>query len=70
LREVRGYHIHIYEEEGEVALETLKHEFIDYSISKVIEPYKEVANRLIALINDEAYRRKEGLVETMTRLVS
>ena len=45
--------IHV-DEDVEVALETLKHEFVDYAISKVIEPYKEVTNRLIALVNEIA----------------
>jgi len=30
---------------------------------QVIEPYKQVTNKLISLINEEAYRRKERLVE-------
>lgn len=68
--EVRGDYIHIYDEYRGVALETLKHEFMDYAISKVIEPYKEVTNRLIALVNDIAYTRKEKLVEILTQLIS
>ncbi|MBS7654977.1 hypothetical protein KEJ50_00505 [Candidatus Bathyarchaeota archaeon] len=49
------------------ALEALKHEFLDYAISKAIEPYKEVANKLITLINEEAYKRKEKLIKTLTK---
>ena len=67
--EVRGNSIYIYEEDENIALETLKHEFIDYAISKVIEPYKEVTNRLIALVNENAYRRKEKLVDILVQLV-
>lgn len=67
--EVRGDCIYVYDEKREVALETLKHEFVDYAISKVVEPYKEVTNRLIALINEDAYKRKEILVESLTRLI-
>lgn len=66
--EVRGDYIYVYDEDSEVALETLKHEFVDYAISKVIQPYKEVTNRLIALINDLAYKRKEKLVEALCKL--
>ncbi len=40
--EVRGDYIYVYDEDREVALETLKHEFVDYAISKVVEPYKEM----------------------------
>jgi len=42
---------------------------LDYAISKIVEPYKEVANRLIMFINEEAYRRKERLVEALIRLL-
>jgi hypothetical protein len=59
----------VYDEDGEVALETLKHEFVDHAISRIIEPYKEVTNRLIDLINEDAYKRKEKLVETLCELV-
>jgi len=67
--EVRGETIFIYDEDEELAIETLKHEFIDYAISKVIEPYKEVTNRLIDLINEDAYKKKESLVELLSRLI-
>jgi hypothetical protein len=50
-------------------LETLRHEFLDYAISRVIEPYKQVTNKLITLINEEAYKRKERLVESLCKLV-
>jgi len=67
--EVRGDYIYIYDQDREVAVETLKHEFIDYAISKVIEPYKEVTNRLISFINEDAYRRKENLVNMLAQLI-
>jgi len=67
--EVRGTTIHVYDTEREVALETLKHELIDYSISKIIEPYKEIANKLISLINEDAYKRKETLVEALGQIL-
>jgi len=69
LGEVRGDYIYVYNEDKEVALETLKHEFVDYAISKVIEPYKEVTNRLISLINEDAYKRKEKLVEALSKML-
>jgi len=67
--EVKGETIFVYDEEEELAQETLKHEFIDYAIGKVIEPYKEVTNKLIALINEDAYRKKEKLVEALSALI-
>lgn len=67
--EVRGDKIFIYERDEEKALETLRHEFLDYAISQVVEPYRQVANKLVKLINEEAYRRKERLVERLKVLI-
>ncbi|MEM4650104.1 MAG: hypothetical protein QXP78_05515, partial [Candidatus Bathyarchaeia archaeon] len=64
--EVKNNIIYVYEENLDKALEVLKHEFLDYAISKAIEPYK-VANKLIMLINEEAYKRKEKLIEVLTK---
>lgn len=68
--EVKGDRIYIYEKDEDMAVEILKHEFIDYAISKVIEPYKQVSNKLISLINEDAYKKKEKLVEALTRLIN
>ena len=68
--EVNGDCIYVYEKEEKLALETLRHEFLDYAISQAIEPYKEVANRLILMMNDGAYRSKEKIVEALSRLVN
>jgi hypothetical protein len=67
--EVKGETIYIYEEDYDKAIETLRHEFIDYAVSQIIEPYKQVANMLIAMINEDAYKRKEKLVERLRKLV-
>jgi len=67
--EVKGDKIRIYEVDEEKALETLKHEFLDYLISKSIEPYEKVANLMIRMVNDEGYARKEKLVEALSRLL-
>jgi hypothetical protein len=67
--EVKGETIFIYEEEPEKALETLKHEFLDYSISQVIEPYRRIANQLIMLLNEEAYKKKEELIEKLVKII-
>lgn len=61
--------VFIYEEDFSEALKTLKHELIDYQLSRAIEPYKEVTNKLISLINDEAYKKKEKLVEALCQLI-
>jgi hypothetical protein len=68
--EVRGDRIYIYDEDEAEALETLRHEFLDYAISNIIEPYKQVTNKLISLINEEAYKGKERLVERLSTLLT
>ena len=67
--EVKENVILIYEDNETKAIETLKHEFLDYLISKAIEPYQKITNKLIGLINDEAYLRKEKLVEALAALI-
>jgi len=67
--EVKRNCIHLYVEDEESALRTLKHEFLDYTIGKVIEPYEKIANTLIGLINEESYKRKEKLVEILCKLL-
>ena len=67
--EVAGDTIRIYEEDEAAAVAALRHEFLDYAVSQAVEPYKEVANGLISVINRDAYRRKERLVERLSRLV-
>jgi len=52
----------IYEAGEAEAMDTLRHEFFDYAVSQVIEPYKNVTNRLISMLNEEVYARKERLV--------
>ena len=67
--EVKDETIFIYDKEGRKALETLKHEFLDYAVSQIIEPYKEVTNKLISLLNEKAYKQKEKLVEKLCKLL-
>jgi len=66
--EVKGRILYIYSRNQRQALKTLRHEFFDYSISQLIEPYRDVTNALIGLINRQAYARKERLVESLARL--
>ena len=67
--EIRGRNIIIYDEDGNKALDTLRHEFLDYCISQAIEPYREFANRLIKMVNEDAYKRKEKVVGALTQLL-
>ena len=61
--------IYIYEGDEEKAVEVLKHEFLDHLIAKIIEPYHGIANKLIDLVNEETYRRKEKLIEKLVTLL-
>jgi hypothetical protein len=67
--EVKGETIYIYDESEKEALKTLRHEFLDYAISKLIEPYKNVTNKLIMLMNEEAYKHKEKFIEALVELI-
>ncbi len=60
--------IYIYDKEEEKALSTLRHEYFDFAVCQVIEPYKSIANKLISVMNDEAYQKKEKLIERLSRL--
>lgn len=67
--EIKGRQIFIYEVDEEKALQTLRHEALDYLISNAIEPYKKVTNKMIKLVNEEAYERKEKLIRTLFRKI-
>jgi len=67
--EVKGTRLYIYEPDREKALQTLVHEFLDYLISRSIEPYRDVTNKLISLINEYAYQTKEQIIESLTEIV-
>jgi hypothetical protein len=68
--EVKGKMIYIFEPSPEKAREILRHEALDYLVSSAIEPYKEVTNALIKLLNQKAYERKEAVVEKLSRSLS
>jgi hypothetical protein len=68
--EVKDDRILIYVVDAAEALAVLRHEVIDYCVSRAITPYQALTNSLIALLNDQAYRAKEAIVEALTRLVS
>ena len=66
--EALGNLIKVYDLDEEKALQTLRHEFLDFCISQAIEPYRRVTNKLIKLLNEEAYQRKEKIVTGLSRL--
>ena len=68
--EVRGTVIYVYDDCEDRALLTLKHEFIDYHISKeVIEPLIKYINVQKCMIEDLIYNRKERLVKGLLKLL-
>ena len=68
--EVKNNLIYVYEVDEKKAVDTLHHEFLDYCVSQAIQPYKEVTNRLIRMINEDAYRKKERIVEALVKLLN
>ena len=67
--EVKNSSVYVYEVDAKKAVDTLRHEFLDYCVSQAIQPYKEVANRLIRVINEDAYGKKERIVEALVKLL-
>jgi hypothetical protein len=68
--EVIGTTIYIYEEDLEKALNTLKHEFIEYIITcEWVGPYKKLVNKFISLFEEEIYERKEKLIDKILKLI-
>jgi len=67
--EVSGTAIRIYEADPTKALDTLRHEFIEYLLAReLVAPYKRLINKLISLFEEEMYDRKEKLVERLRQL--
>ncbi len=67
--EVRKKTIFIYEADLDSALDTLRHEVIDYLVSSTIVPYKNIANELIRLLNELAYLKKEEIVDRLAKVL-
>ena len=67
--EVKGDVMYIYEPDEVRAVEVLRHEFIDYMVSQAIEPYRSVTNKLIQMLNEVAYKKKEEVVEALVKLL-
>jgi len=67
--EVAGSTIFIYSIDGDDALQTLRHEFVDVVVSSAIEPYLKLVNVLLSAVSEEAYKKKEMAVETLLSLL-
>ena len=67
--EVRGDTIYIYEKDEDEALETLSHEFLDYTITQAIRPLADLVNLLVKAKEDEVYNNKEHVIEKLVNLL-
>lgn len=66
--EVIGQSIYIYELDEAKALETLRHEFIDYILTKeLVSLPQKMINLLISLFEEILYERKEKLTEKLLK---
>lgn len=68
--EVVGSTIFVYSQDPDDALQTLRHEFVDAVISSIVEPYLKVVNALLSAISEQAYDKKEEVVEALLKLLS
>jgi hypothetical protein len=68
--EVKDGSVYIYEAEEEKAIQTLKHELIDYLItSRIVKPLVNLLNILIKAREAEIYKEKEKLVEIFSKII-
>lgn len=52
--------IRIYESDQAKALDTLRHEFVEYLLTRdLVAPYKRLINKFISLFEEEMYDRRE-----------
>lgn len=67
--EVVGNTIFVYSQDSGQAIETLRHEFVDYLICKAIEPYQDIVNALLSVLSEKSYRKKEEIVESILKIL-
>ena len=65
--EVCGRLILIFEEDEVKAIETLHHEFIEFILFPLIKEYIEIINIQNKLLSQLLYKRKEDVVEQLTK---
>lgn len=69
--EVKNGTVYIYERDGRKAVETLRHELLDFLLtSRIINPFVSLVNLLIKSREAEIYKEKEKLVEVLSSLIS
>ena len=68
--EVRNGVVYVYEEDEVKAMETLKHELVDYLVtSKIVKPLVELVNLLIKSRESDIYREKEKIVDALSKII-
>jgi len=69
--EVISNTIFIYDENPQEAVKTLKHEYLDCLLTrKLIDPLIALINTLIKMRAQEIYKRKERIVNTLSKLIA
>lgn len=67
--EVVGDRVRVYVADPRAAVHALRHEVIHFEVSQCCAPYVQVLNRLLAAVNDEAYRRQERLADALASVL-
>lgn len=67
--EVKDGVVYIYDKEPKAAVETLKHEILDYAVMEILEPLIRYVNLQKSLVENLVYRRKESFVEKLSKLL-
>jgi hypothetical protein len=69
--EVKGDAIVVYDKDEEVAVRTLRHEFVDhFYVKDVVDPLVKFINLQKNLIDNLIYERKEVIVDKIVELLS
>ena len=63
--EVRGNMIFVYAESGDEAVELVRHGFLEWLLNQHTRPYRELINLLIMLFEEQQYRGKEKVIESL-----
>ena len=68
--EVVGDTVYVYDENGQEAMNTLKHEYLDCLLTrKMVEPLIAMVNTFIKLKEREIYEEKERIVTNLLKLI-
>jgi hypothetical protein len=65
---VEGNIIHIYTPDPNRALELLRHGFAEWLLNQHSKPYRMLINKLLDLLEDLYYERKEEVADALTKL--